>query len=343
MATAQPGPLEWDAFVGAQDGHLLQTARWGALKRDFGWEMDLVSVAQTGQIAAGALALTRNIVSFAGSVTYVPRGPVVNWSDTAAVEALLAALDATARRRRAIMLKIEPDELDTPEMRLTLERYGFRRSPQSIQPPRTILIDITGSEDDVLMRMSQTTRRKVRTGAKKDIQVRRGSASDLDSFNTLMQATGARNEFGVHSPGYYRRAIELFAPDHGALLLASYKGRDLAGLMVFALGKTAWYFYGASSEKERERMPTYALQWEAIRWARELGCTTYDLWGIPDEDEAALEAQFQQRSDGLWGVYGFKRGFGGRVVRAVGAWDRIYKPVWYAAYRLALRGRQLSG
>jgi peptidoglycan pentaglycine glycine transferase (the first glycine) len=154
-----------------------------------------------------------------------------------------------------------------------------------------------------------------------------------------MQVTGSRNAFGVHSAAYYRRAFELFAPDHAALLLASYEGQDLAGLMVFALGETAWYFYGASSNAERERMPTYALQWEAIRWARERGCTIYDLWGIPDEDEATLEAQFQTRSDGLWGVYGFKRGFGGTIARSVGAWDRVYNPLLYAMYSTVVRSR----
>jgi lipid II:glycine glycyltransferase (peptidoglycan interpeptide bridge formation enzyme) len=87
-------------------------------------------------------------------------------------------------------------------------------------------------------------------------------------------------------------------------------------------------------------MPNYALQWEAIRWAREQGCTHYDLWGIPDENEATLEAQFQDRDDELWGVYGFKRGFGGRNWRSVGAWDRVYNPAIYTAYRLAVRHRE---
>jgi lipid II:glycine glycyltransferase (peptidoglycan interpeptide bridge formation enzyme) len=122
--------------------------------------------------------------------------------------------------------------------------------------------------------------------------------------------------------------------------MASYGGRDLAGLMVFALGKRAWYFYGASSGEEGNRMPTYGLQWAAIQWARERGCTEYDLWGIPDEDPGTLEAQFQERTDGLWGVYGFKRGFGGDISRAVGAWDYVLNPFLYRLYRLAVRIRR---
>jgi peptidoglycan pentaglycine glycine transferase (the first glycine) len=266
---------------------------------------------------------------------------VVDWQDQAAVEALLGAMDAATRKRRAFALKIEPNEEDTPELREQLGALRFRPSPH-VQPRRTILLDITGSEDEILARMSQSTRRKVRTGAKKDIVVRRGSASDLGSFGSLMHVTGSRNAFGVHSAAYYRSAFDLFAPDHAALLLASHEGKDLAGLMVFASGDTAWYFYGASSNEERERMPTYALQWEAIRWARERGCTTYDLWGIPDVDEETLEAQFQTRSDGLWGVYGFKRGFGGEVVRSAGAWDRVYNALLYRVYAMAVGRRSVE-
>lgn len=340
LTPLQPDPPAWDVFVEAQNGHILQTSRWGALKRRFGWQDQIISIGENSEIQAGALVLYKRLpLRLPGSLAYIPRGPVIDWRNTSTVQTLMRALDRAARSRGAFALKIEPDELDTPRLREQLAALGFRPSPQAVQPPRTILVDITGTEDEILARMSQTTRRKVRTGAKKGIVVRRGTAGDLDTFNALMGITGARNEFGVHSPAYYRVTHELFAPDHAALLLASYQGKDLAGLIVFALGDTAWYFYGASSNEERERMPTYALQWEAIRWARERGCTTYDLWGIPDEDEAILEAQFQGRSDGLWGVYGFKRGFGGEVVRSIGTWDKVYNPLLYAGYRAVLAQR----
>jgi lipid II:glycine glycyltransferase (peptidoglycan interpeptide bridge formation enzyme) len=103
--------------------------------------------------------------------------------------------------------------------------------------------------------------------------------------------------------------------------------------MVFILGKQAAYLYGASSSEERQRMPTYAVQWAAMRWAKARGCTTYDLWGVPDEPEEELEKQFENRDDGLWGVYRFKRGFGGQVIRTVGSADRIYNKFVYRLYQ----------
>jgi lipid II:glycine glycyltransferase (peptidoglycan interpeptide bridge formation enzyme) len=80
-------------------------------------------------------------------------------------------------------------------------------------------------------------------------------------------------------------------------------------------------------------MPTYLLQWEAMLWAKEQGCGTYDLWGVPDRDEEVLEEAFTERSDGLWGVYRFKRGFGGRLERSIGAWDLVYAPLRYKLYQ----------
>jgi lipid II:glycine glycyltransferase (peptidoglycan interpeptide bridge formation enzyme) len=108
--------------------------------------------------------------------------------------------------------------------------------------------------------------------------------------------------------------------------------------MVFAHGKRAYYLYGASTDEERNRMPTYLLQWEAIKWARSKGAEEYDLWGVPDEDEEILEENFEKRSDGLWGVYRFKRGFGGDVKRAAQALDRVYMPLLYKLYLWRIRG-----
>jgi lipid II:glycine glycyltransferase (peptidoglycan interpeptide bridge formation enzyme) len=139
-------------------------------------------------------------------------------------------------------------------------------------------------------------------------------------------------------PEYFELAYKLFHPTGACeLFLAEYERQPLAAIMVFARGDRAWYLYGASTTRHRNRMPTYMLQWQAMRWARSRGCSQYDLWGVPDEPLEELEQQFTERSDGLWGVYRFKRGFGGELQRSIGAWDRPYQQVPYAIYRWLIR------
>ena len=180
--------------------------------------------------------------------------------------------------------------------------------------------------------MKQKTRYNIRLAGRKGVVVRQGTEADLPMFYRLSQVTSTRDGFGIHSLAYYQAAFRLFSPEQCVLLIAEYENDPLAALMAFSFGQRAYYFYGASVNSHRNLMPTYLIQWAAIRWAKQQGCTWYDLWGIPDEDPATLDAEFSTRNDGLWGVYRFKRGFGGQVVRSVGANDYIYNPVLYKLY-----------
>jgi lipid II:glycine glycyltransferase (peptidoglycan interpeptide bridge formation enzyme) len=307
--------------------HILQTPSWGDLKEGFGWSVERV----IGEGTGAQILFRRLPLRF--SIAYIPKGPVgKEW------RALWPQIDRLCRQKRAVFLKVEPDGWmdDSPWARDQMP--GFLHQGKSVQPRRTIVIDLDGSETDWLERMKPKTRYNIRLAQKKDVVVR--SSGDLDLFFALMQATGERDGFGVHSLAYYRRAFDVFhSSGNVAILLAEFAGQPLAALMVFAQGSRAWYFYGASNNLERSRMPAYILQWEAMRWAAQRGCRTYDLWGVPDEEEETLEKNFEARGDGLWGVYRFKRGFGGRLMRALPALEKVYIPSLYALF-LRLYGRK---
>lgn len=332
-----PQPQTWDAFVRAHPrGHFLQLWGWGDLKAAFGWRVERVALAEPGGgLAAVAQVLLRPFPLRVGSMAYLPFGPLA--TTQAATDAIHAAVDSLVREQGAAFLRWEPG---LPPLAADPAAHGFHESAETVQPPRTILLDLRDDEDALLARMNQGTRRKIRAGAKKGVTYRHATREDLPRFDTLMQATGERNAFGVHAGAYYTAMFDLFVPDgDAALLLAEHEGDLLAAVFVFAVGGTGVYLAGASSDAKRNLMASYGVQWAAIQWAQAQGCHTYDLWGIPDHDAATLEADFQARGDGLWGVYGFKRGWGGTVTRSAGAWDRVYNPALVALYRAARRFR----
>src|SRR5690606_9696443 len=150
--------------------------------------------------------------------------------------ALWKAVHRIGREHGAAFLKWEPGLCLT---NLQPEKWNFRQSPQTVQPPRTIIIDIRGTEDTIMARMNQGTRRKIRQSLKNDVRYYEASRAEVDKFTNMMQTTGSRNEFGVHEPRYYEMAYDLFVPQHAALILAEHEGTPLAGIMVFAAGKTA--------------------------------------------------------------------------------------------------------
>ena len=313
----------WSDFLaGYPEAHLLQTAAWGALKSDFGWQVVRIVVS-----GCGAQILFRPL-PLGFSLGYIPKGPVgIDW------ENLWSEVDAVCRQRKAVFLKVEPDHWQDESNTSwgSQPPLGFCLSPHEIQPPRTLVIDLQASEDQILGQMKQKTRYNIRLARRKGIVVRQ--TSDIRTFHALMEITSERETFGVHSLTYYQKAFESFEPHgHCALFIAEFEEQPLAGLMVFTRGSRAWYFYGASSNEQRHLMPTYLLQWEAMLWAKAQGCREYDLWGVPDADLDTLEANFLEHEDGLWGVYRFKRGFGGSLKRAAQSWDRIYYPLLYKLY-----------
>lgn len=319
----------WDSFVASHpNGSILQTTNWARLKNRFNWSSHRVWLKKDGQFVAGAQILYRSAALGIIKIGYIPHGPLVDWQDPEQLDVLFGQIDQSVYQHGAGLLKMEPlvwqHQFETQDFLEVLDANGLEISESSIQPPQTIILDIKPDEDQILARMKQKTRYNIRLSARKDIVVREGTREDITTFIQLMQVTGQRDGFGTHAPEYYAAVFELFAPEHLTILIAEYEGKPLAGAFISAYGQTSTYLYGASSNEERNRMPTYAIQWAAIRWAKEKGCKHYDLWGIPDADEEQLEGEFMSRKDGLWPVYRAKRGYGGVIQRTVGPLDRVY-------------------
>lgn len=359
-SSAVVSAAHWDQFVAAHPAaHLLQTASWGRLKQQFGWQQDGVALRdETGQVSAGAQLLLRRMAGL--TMAYAPKGPLTDWHDRTLTAELLQAMVAKSRRCGAAVLKLEPELADTPAHRALLTSYGLRPSRQPIQPRSTTMIDISGPEETLLDAMKSKWRYNIRLAKRKEVVVREATAADLPAFNQLMGITGERDGFAVHSAAYYAAAYDLLVPQHAVFLLAEYAGQPLAAIVVAAVGKTAWYLWGASSDRERNRMPNHALQWAGIQWARQRGATCYDFWGIPDDigkvamgvaggdgsgtpvDDLPLDLEAIPSGE-LWGVYRFKQGFGGKVVRYVGAWDLPIQPVGFKLYTVGLAARMKIG
>ena len=308
---------DWNQFLSQHpNAHLLQIGEWGELKSAFGWKPVRVVNGNVGvQILFRRLPL-------GFTVGYIPKA---NFD-----ESLLSEIDSVCKSYNAIFLKLEPDSWNDSPLPLG-EGLGVRVSPHNIQPPSTIIIDIKDAEQAILARMKQKTRYNIRLAEKKGVIVH--AWDDIESFHKMMLVTGRRDGFGIHSLEYYKRAYTLLhRKGMCEILVAEYEGKPLAASFVARNGNRAYYLYGASTDEERNRMPTYLLQWEAMKWAKARGSEEYDLWGVPDEDEATLESNFETRHDGLWGVYRFKRGFGGELKRAAQAMDRVYNPLLYRLY-----------
>jgi lipid II:glycine glycyltransferase (peptidoglycan interpeptide bridge formation enzyme) len=320
------------------------------LKAGFGWEQRRVAVAAPAGLLAGAQLLFRRRLGI--SVAYVPRGPL--FAGTADADTLLlAALDRLARRHRAVFLRIEPNviehDADAGALHSFLLLHGFQPAAP-IQPHSTIHLDLTPAPQHLLAAMSKGHRADIRRAEREGVTVRVGETSaDFEAFYAIMQETAARAAFEIHSHAYYRSAWDLFRHSpyaiHTQLLLAERNGQTLAAFLIFGWAGEGLYLYSCATEAGLKYGANHALQWQALLWAREHGCTRYDFWGIPDAlgqaagatDEAERKRLEQAaQGDPLSGVFRFKKGFGGQIVRYLPAYDRVYLPPLYALWRRRL-------
>ena len=340
-ALPSSGQAEWDAFVEAHpQGHFLQGWGWGELKTGANWQpLRLVLCNQPeDSIVAAAQVLRRTALHLPprlGHLAYLPKGPVVDWAATAPdgtplAQLFLLKLRAYLRSQGALALQIEPHlatDAATASTALAILRELNFHQTQAIQPLRTIALDIQPAEATLLAQMKEKWRYNVRLATRKAVEVRAASSlTELHAWYALLETTGARDHFGIHTLDYYRRAWEIFVPRAQARLFLAYaQGELLAGIFVTRLAHEAIYLYGASSNTQRNLMPNYLLQWEAIRWAKQVGARCYDFWGIPATDES---------DEAMAGVYRFKSGWGGQIVSFLGNYQYDYHP---QALRLANR------
>jgi lipid II:glycine glycyltransferase (peptidoglycan interpeptide bridge formation enzyme) len=319
----------WNRFVSSSpNGHILQSWEWGELKERTGWKSVRLALMQKGCIRASAQVLLRSLPYGFGTLAYVPRGPVVDYDDPLILRAMLQALRDLASERRVVSLKIEPDLLEPSALSARLRQAGLEPAPP-VQMRSSIWVDLIASEDEMLARQKQKTRYNIRLAAKKGVTVSEHGIEGIDSWYEMYAATSQRDGFTIHSLAYYRQVMRSLGPPGMAnLLLAHHEGDLLAGIIVFAFGSKAQYMYGASGNVKRNLMAPYLVQWEGMRWAKQQGATLYDLWGIPD----VLE-----ENEDLWGVYRHKRGYGGEIVRYVGAYDLVRSPLQHLALERVAR------
>ncbi len=342
--------------------HFLQSYEWGQVKAKYGWTPYYAVWTDDGKFhvstdyqlptannnVAACLILKKQILGSGFnarlSILYAPKGPLMDWNNAALQTRVLNDLQTYARKQGAIFLKIDPDivlgrgvtdsegdviESSGQAARSELMRRGWVYSSDQIQFQNTVLINLSATEEEMLARMKPKTRYNVRLAEKKGVSVRIGTLDDLPMLYKMYAETSVRDGFVIRDENYYMTVWKLFMQStvsgqpSAIPLIAEVDGEPVAAIFLFMFVGRAYYVYGMSRNLHREKMPTYLLQWEAMKRAKANGCNVYDLWGAPE---------IFDESDSMWGVYRFKEGLGGEVIRTLGAYDFAPSKLWYKLY-----------
>ena len=248
--------------------------------------------------------------------------------------------------KNTIAIRFDPDvSFTNPEDR-DLFNYGMqlityadklkiRKNSVDIQPPDSTLVDLTGTEEEILEKMHSKWRYNIRLSERKGVVIHRYLGNDInlsekiDKFYELTKITNARDGNASHSKAYYADLIKSSAEEVAAgkdvpvisLYIAEHEGEEIASIMTLFSHDEAIYLYGASSNNKRNLMPNHLLQWTAMKDAKAYGSKYYDMYGMPPEGK--------DENHPMHGLYMFKANFGGKNIHRTGSWDIPLKAIYH--------------
>lgn len=324
---------QWDNFLTSSlRGHLLQSYAWGELNVYLGGRIYRLGALEDGRMV-GAMLLTVAPVPLPVSVPgmhfnwlYCTRGPTVRQPDSPALAALIEHAHTLARKEHAVVLRLEPNIADDdPNIDAWLAAYsalGFQINPIAVHGRRSWVLDIRPDAEQLLANFKTTWRQNVRVAERKGVIIREAeSEADFDAYYDLLKLTSERDAFFIHDKDYHKEILRQFkGQGDGVLYLAEHEGEAIAAKMLIRFGDWCWDMFGASSNNKRNLKPTYLLQYRCFQWAQSRGCSYFDFRTIPEILEPGEE---------MWGVYEYKKGFGGFSRLNIPTQDYVYRPLIY--------------
>ena len=318
---------EYEAFIQSHPkGNFAQSYLWGKQKPAWIWKAIAVR-GEDGAIKGTMAVMIRKMPMVGKTLMYACRGPVCDLDDKETFGQLLEGAKALAKEYKSYVIKIDPDvPSSNTAFADMLQSFGFRskeggKNFEAIQPRYVFRLDVDGkTEEELQAGFHQKWRYNIRVALKKGVEVKICGKEMVPAFADLMLTTGVRDGFVTRQPEYFAAMLDNLG-EHCRLYMAFHEGTPIAGTLAIHYGDKVWYLYGASSNEHRNLMPNYLLQWCMIQWAVETGCRVYDFRGVSGD---------VSEDNPLYGLYRFKKGFGGDFTEFVGEMDLVLnKPVYH--------------
>ncbi len=311
--------------------HFMQSDAWARVKDN--WIHERAVVERDGDVR-GYMSILIRKMPLGGALMYSPRGPVCDVHDRDTLKALMDEAERIAKKYNAYAFKLDPDvpSSDTAFAE-SMQSLGFKLNDtgkdfEGIQPRYVFRLHIEGkTADEVFGGFASKWRYNIRLAERSGVHITLGTRDDIEAFHAIMRETGDRDGFIIRTPDYFTKMFDELG-EHLRLYLAHYNGQLIGGTIAIAYGDKVWYLYGASSNAHRNVMPNYLLQWAMIRWAVELGCRVYDFRGVSGDTSP---------ENPLYGLFRFKKGFGGEFTEFVGELEKTYRPAYATLLNTAIK------
>lgn len=336
-------PEEFATFASTHpQKSFLQTTEIAAVRKKSGWTPYFFGVKsgadKNAQILAASLIVGKT--TFLGHQTfYAPGGPLIDYENRELLEFFTTHLTAELKKSKAMLLHIDPyyeliqrdrdgliveNGFNHESAAKNLQKLGFRPQKVSAQPKYLFALDLDNrTPDQLLASFKRNTRNHIKKALKSGVVVRELAYDELARFKKITESTSERRHFTDRTLAYYQNMYQLFG-DKIKFLLAEAKvdGQltDLSAAMFLLYGDEIIYLFSGSYKPLMYFNAQYAIQWEIIQYAAAHGFKRYNFYGIQG---------LPNPKSPDYGVYDFKKGFGGHVIELLGSYILPLSPLYY--------------
>jgi len=328
----------WDSLAGTV---LLQSWGWGEFQQNIGHRIWRLGVFDGDTLVGGASIML--VKSQLRSHLYASNGPFVigkrpDLSIPIITEILIPHIEQLATPFFVHFIRFDPLLYKSEQIHEELLLTGLKKAPTYVQPERTMLVDLTPSEDEILLGMSPSQRNGVKRGIRDGVRITFSTEDkDFDIFWKLYQNTVSLRHFVSYSKKYYRTQLEVLKQVNGyEVCTASVNGVPHTVSLIAYDRETVYYLHTgrAYSDNPLAKHASRVQVWEIMKRAKARGIKLLNLYGIAKNDNDPYDP---------WaGLTEFKKGFGGTAVEYVGAYDYPLSS-FYGFIRLLERTRKIWG
>jgi lipid II:glycine glycyltransferase (peptidoglycan interpeptide bridge formation enzyme) len=300
-------PSEWSEMLDLfNDANIYQTwsyglVRWGAKN------LSHLIVKRNGEVVGMAQVRIIRPTRFKFGMAYLRWGPVCERLGSPLDPEVLAhicrALEEEYVEKRRLLLNVLPNAFfGSPRGDLFEAAFARfeRKQLTSNDAYRTFVLDVARPLDELRKKLDPKWRNKLTQAEKKGLKIIAGSDPGMyRTFCGTYYEMRKRKTFDttVDVEEFARIQIDLPESHRMQVLICEQEQKPIAAIVCSALGDSAIYLLGATTDSGLNSRGAYLLQWTAIQWLKDRGVRWYDLGGIDPV--------------GNPGVYSFKKGLSG--------------------------------
>ena len=295
-----------------EDSTLYQTWSYGAVR----WgarNLSHLVLKKDGEVLGITQVRVVRPTRFKFGMAYIRWGPLCQRRgtklDPEIVAIMARALEDEYVNRRKLFLRILPNAFSGSARAVAIQNAFSRFSPEPLSSDntyRTFVLDLAPAIEELRAKLDKKWRNQLSRSEKNNLKIVSGTGDEnYRTFSVIYNQMRKRKTFEttVDVEEFGRIQRDLAEPQRMKVLICEDGGTPVAGLVASAMGDSAIYLLGATSDQGLNSKGAYLLQWTLIKWLKENGFRWYDLGGIDPEQNP--------------GVYHFKQGLSGTDVTQV--------------------------